>query len=130
MQPWGGAGDRGAVWIPREQGRGLQRWLRLTCLLPSAQPDSLCAQSRGTVSRAAVGLNPAILEPQLYLTSCVTLSTPLATWNLSVLACEMGTRPIWLGYCEEEGIPGTLSLVGTCSVAHLPRFSLPLSLQG
>lgn len=98
--------------------------------LSSAQPDSLCAQSRGTVSRAAVGLNPAILEPQLYLTSCVTLSTPLATWNLSVLACEMGTRPIWLGYCEEEGIPGTLSLVGTCSVAHLPRFSLPLSLQG
>ena len=40
MQPWGGAGDRGVVWIPREQGRGLHCWLRLTCLLPSAQPDS------------------------------------------------------------------------------------------
>lgn len=39
-QPWGGAGDRGVVWIPREQGWGLHCWLRLTCLLPSAQPDS------------------------------------------------------------------------------------------
>lgn len=44
---------------------------------------------------------PSVLKSQAYLTSCVTLSTHLATRNLSVLACEMGAKPVSPGSAEE-----------------------------
>lgn len=45
------------------------------------------------------------------LTSCVTLSTPLATRNLNVLALEMGTRPVSLGYWGWGGVHAALGPV-------------------
>lgn len=72
---------------------------------------------------------PPVLRAQVYLASCVTLSTPLATWNLNVLTLEMGTRPVSLGYWR--GVGGFMQPSGQ-SVCHWPGFSphRPLTGQG
>lgn len=46
--------------------------------------------------------SPTVLKSQVSLTRYVTFSTCLASLNLSVLACEMGPRPI-SARCSEEG---------------------------
>lgn len=70
---------------------------------------------------------PPVLRSQVYLTSCVTLSTPLATWNLNVLTLEMGTRPVSLVYWGEG--TGFMQPSGQ-SVCQRPGFSLHLPLTG
>lgn len=67
--------------------------------------------------------HPTVLKSQLSLTRCVTLSTCLATRNLSVLACEMGTGPSSAGCREEGGIRTTLGAVGTRSICSGPGFT-------
>lgn len=59
--------------------------------------------------------------------SCVTLSTPLATWNLNVLTLEMRTRPVSLVYWGEG--TGFMQPSGQ-SVCQRPGFSLHLPLTG
>lgn len=80
------------------------------------------------------------------LTSCVTLSTPLATRNLNVLALEMGTRPVSLGYgggagfmqpsgqsvCQRPGFSPHPPLTGqvTLGVPHAPWPSVSTPAKG
>lgn len=97
--------------------------------LPPPRVSTCSATPRGhpSLGGPAPGSHPASLEPHLYLTSCVTLSTHFTPGKLSVLACETGATPRRSGYCEEEeGAHGTLSPAGTRSGSYQPRFRLHL----
>lgn len=80
---------------------GIRELWPLTTLWPSLPPTTEGLPG-ATVAWVPITL-PPVLRAQVYLASCVTLSTPLATWNLNVLTLEMGTRPVSLGYWRGVG---------------------------